>query len=67
MQNTISMMRGDKTITETTASVSNEGGGINVLQRNAREGHDEEEDELGLSQLASAVNQISAAHHNLSH
>ena len=47
-------MRGDKTVTETTASVSNEGGGI---KRNVRI----EDDELGLSQLASAVNQISAA------
>ena len=54
MQNTISMMRGDKTVTETTASVSIEGGGI---KRNMRV----EDDELGLSQLASAVNQISAA------
>lgn len=42
MQNTISMMRGDKTITETTASVSNEGGGIN-LQRNAREEREDED------------------------
>ena len=57
MQNTISMMRGDKTITETTASVSNEGGGIKLLHRNARgEGHDDEDDDLALSQLASAVN-----------
>lgn len=53
--NTISQMHGDKTVTETTASVSNEGGGIG-LQRHARP----DEDELGLSQLASAVNQISA-------
>ena len=46
-------MRGNKTITETTASVSlnDEEGGI--VQRNQR--HDDEE-ELGLSQLASAVN-----------
>ena len=49
-------MRGDKTVTDTTASVSNEGGGIG-LQRNLRN----DDDELGLSQLASAVNQISAA------
>lgn len=55
MQNTISQMRGDKTVTETTASVSNEGGGI---KRNVRIADD---DELGLSQLASAVNQISAS------
>ena len=55
MQNTISQMRGDKTVTETTASVSNEGGGI---KRNVRIA---DEDELGLSQLASAVNQISAS------
>ena len=57
MQNTISQMRGNKTVTETTASVSIGGGGIS-LQRNLRG----DEDELGLSQLASAVNQISAAH-----
>ena len=57
MQNTISQMRGDKTVTDTTASVSNAGGGIGLQQRNPRA----EEDELGLSQLASAVNQISAA------
>ena len=48
-------MRGNKTVTETTASVSHDDGGI--LQRNARA----DEDELGLSQLAQAVNQISAA------
>jgi hypothetical protein len=41
---TISQMRGDKTVTETTASVSNEGGGIG-LQRLVRQ----DEDELGLS------------------
>ena len=52
---TISQMRGDKTVTETTASVSNEGGGIG-LQRLVRQ----DEDELGLSQLVSAVNQNSA-------
>ena len=50
-------MRGNKTVTDTTASVSIGGGGIS-LQRNLRG----DEDELGLSQLASAVNQISAAH-----
>ena len=44
MQNTISQMRGDKTVTETTASVSIEGGGIG-LQRNLRG----DDDELGLS------------------
>ena len=44
MQNTISQMRGDKTVTDTTASVSNEGGGIS-LQRNPRG----DDDELGLS------------------
>lgn len=49
--NTISCMHGDKTVTETTASISNEGGGIGV-----RGG---EEDEVGLSQFASAANQIS--------
>ena len=66
MQNTISMMRGDKTITETTASVSNvEGGNITVLPRSG-DARGEDEDELGLSQLASAVNQISAAHLNVS-
>ena len=41
---TLSQMRGDKTVTETTASISNEGGGIG-LQRLARQ----DEDELGLS------------------
>ena len=51
MQNTISQMRGDKTVTDTTASVSIDGGGIG-LQRNPRG----DDDELGLSQLASAVN-----------
>jgi len=44
-------MRGDKTVTDTTMSVSNEGGGISHI-RNPRP----DEDELGLSQLASAVN-----------
>lgn len=44
MQSTISQMRGDKTVTDTTASVSIEGGGIG-LQRNLRA----DEDELGLS------------------
>jgi len=57
MQNTISQMRGDTTVTDTTASVSHNDGGIG-LQRNVRG----DDDELGLSQLASAVNQISAAH-----
>ena len=64
------MMRGDKTITETTASVSIEGGGIKLLHRNVREveGHEDDDDDLALSQLASAVNQISASvHHNVSH
>ena len=68
MQNTISQMRGDKTITETTASVSNGGGGIISMRRFGEGGTGamnnyevgEEDDELGLSQLASAVNQISA-------
>ena len=47
------MMRGDKTVTETTASVSNEGGGINRRQAG---GPEDDDDELALSQLASAVN-----------
>ena len=60
-------MRGNKTITETTASVSNEGGGINVVHRGGQRsqgGPDDDDDELALSQLASAVNQISALHHH---
>ena len=62
------MMRGDKTITETTASVSNEGGQINIVHRAAPDAQeDDDEDEHALSQLASAVNQFSAAHHNVSH
>ena len=48
-------MRGNKTVTETTASVSFDDGGI---RRNPARA---DEDELGLSQLASAVNQISFA------
>ena len=43
--NTISQLHGDKTLTETTASVSNEDGCIG-LQRQARHGDD---DDLGLS------------------
>ena len=60
MQNTISQMRGDKTVTETTASVSNNNGAGGFLQRNDIEGVRGDDDDLGLSQLASAVNQISA-------
>ena len=49
MQNTISQMRGDKTVTETTASVSNNNGAGGFLQRNDIEGVRGEDDDLGLS------------------
>ena len=52
----ISQSREKTMITETTCSVSNEGGGI--VQRPQRF----EEDELGLSQFVSATGQISQGH-----
>ena len=52
----ISQSREKTMITETTCSVSNEGGGI--VQKPQRF----EEEELGLSQFASAAGQISQGH-----